>query len=72
MLGEYELRIFGAAYTDTATVLSPGSVLSAGKDGIEVACGGGRTLMITEVQPAGKKRMSAGAFVLGHPIKTDG
>ena len=69
-LGDAQLRIFGAAYTDNATALPPGSVVSADKRGIEVACGGGKTLLITEVQPAGKKRMSAAAFLLGHPLRT--
>ena len=71
-LGGYDLRIFSSSYTDTVTALAPGSVVSAGKAGIEVACSGGQTLLITEVQPAGKKRMSAAAFLLGHPIKADG
>lgn len=65
-------RVFGAEYTDTRTALAPGKIISAGKTGIEVACGGGRSLRITEVQAAGKKRMSAAAFLLGHPIKADG
>lgn len=64
-------RVFGAAYTDTKTSLAPGKIVSVGKQGIEVACGGGKTLLITEVQAAGKKRMSAGAFLLGHPMKAD-
>ena len=68
-LGGAELKIFGAEYTDNSTSLTPGSVVSAGKQGIEVACGGGKTLRITQVQPAGKKRMSAAAFLLGHPIR---
>ena len=65
-------RVFGAEYTDTRTTLAPGKIISAGKAGIEVACGGGRSLRITEVQAAGKKRMSAAAFLLGHPMKADG
>lgn len=65
-------RVFGAEYTDTKTALAPGKIVSAGKAGIEVACGGGRTLRITEIQAAGKKRMSAAAFLLGHPMKADG
>ena len=65
-------RVFGAEYTDTRTALAPGKIISAGKAGIEVACGGGRSLRITEVQAAGKKRMSAAAFLLGHPMKADG
>ena len=71
VLGGCELRLFKAEYTDNTTALDPGMIVSAGKKGIEVACGSGRTLMITEVQPAGKKRMSAAAFLLGHPMKAD-
>ena len=65
-------RVFGAEYTHTKTALAPGKIVSAGKVGIEVACGGGQTLRITEIQAAGKKRMSAAAFLLGHPMKADG
>ena len=71
-LGGVSFRVFGAEYTDTKTALAPGKIISAGKAGIEVACGGGRSLRITEVQAAGKKRMSAAAFLLGHPMKADG
>ena len=71
-LGGVSFRVFGAEYTDTKTELAPGKIVSAGKAGIEVACGGGPTLCITEIQAAGKKRMSAAAFLLGHPMKADG
>ena len=71
-LGGVSFRVFGAEYTDMRTALAPGKIISAGKAGIEVACGGGRSLRITEVQAAGKKRMSAAAFLLGHPMKADG
>ena len=71
-LGGVSFRVFGAEYTDTRTALAPGKIISAGKAGIEVACGGGRSLRIIEVQAAGKKRMSAAAFLLGHPMKADG
>ena len=71
-LGGVSFRVFGAEYTDTKTALAPGKIVSAGKAGIEVACGGGQTLRITEIQAAGKKHMSAAAFLLGHPMKADG
>lgn len=64
-------RVFAAEYTNTITNLSPGKVVSAGKKGIEIACAGGETLRVTEIQPQGKKRMSASAFLLGHPIDAD-
>ena len=50
------------------TQAAPGTVLSAGKQGIEVACGDGRSVLITELQAEGGKRMSAQAYLLGHPI----
>ena len=71
-LGGVSFRVFGAEYTGTKTALAPGKIVSAGKAGIEVACGGRQTLRITEIQAAGKKRMSAAAFLLGHPMKADG
>lgn len=64
-------KIFAAGYTDTHTDKAPGTVVSTGKAGIEVACGGGETVMITELQAPGKKRMSAADFLRGHTIKTD-
>lgn len=47
----------------------PGTVLSAGKRGIEVSCGDGRSLYLTEIQAEGGKRMSAAAYLLGHPME---
>lgn len=68
-LGGTELRVFAAEYTDTKTAVAPGSVVSAGKNGIEIACGGGETVLITQLQAPGKKRVSAADYLLGHPLK---
>jgi methionyl-tRNA formyltransferase len=46
----------------------PGEVLEAGKAGVVVACGEG-ALRIIELQPAGKKRMAAGAYLAGRPLQ---
>lgn len=67
-----DLRVFGAEYTHRATEQPPGTVVRADKAGIEVACGNGETLLITQVQPPGKKRMSAGAYLAGHPMAAHG
>lgn len=64
-------KIYSAEYTRTKTDKAPGSVVSAGKKGIEIACLGGETILITELQAAGKKRMKASDYLLGHPIKVD-
>lgn len=52
-----------------ATDKAPGTLLSAGKQGIEVACGDGRSLYLTEIQAEGGRRMSAAAYLLGHPME---
>ena len=64
-------KVFGAAYTDNTTGKVPGSLVSAGPDGIEIACADGKTLLITELQAPGKKRMSAADFLRGHPLRTE-
>lgn len=62
-------KVYAAEYTENRTEKTPGEIVSAGKKGIEIACLGGETLMITELQAPGKKRMSAADYLLGHPIK---
>lgn len=52
------------------TAAAPGTILAAGKSGIEIACGDGRSLLITELQPEGGRRMPAAAYLAGHPVKT--
>ena len=64
-------RVFAAKYTDNTTTKDCGCIISAGKKGIEIACAGGKTVMITELQASGKKRMKAADYLLGHPIKVD-
>lgn len=64
-------KIYSAEYTQNKTDKAPGSVVSTGKKGIEIACLDGETVLITELQAAGKKRMKASDYLLGHPIKVD-
>ncbi len=64
-------KVFSAAYTDTKTGKTPGSLVNAGPAGIEIACAGGETLRITELQAPGKKRMPAADFLRGHPLKAE-
>jgi methionyl-tRNA formyltransferase len=46
----------------------PGTVLSVDKTGLEAACGAATAYLIEELQPEGKGRMSAHAFLLGTRI----
>lgn len=47
---------------------APGTVLSIGAEGIKVRTGDG-ALLLTRVQPAGKKAMDAGEFARGGVMK---
>ena len=62
-------RVFAAEYTKNHTSAAPATIVAAGREGIEFACGGGQTLLITEIQAPGKKRMRAADYLLGHPIQ---
>lgn len=66
-----QFRIFGIEYTNRKTALLPGKIISADRHGIEVACGDGTSLLITELQTSGGKRMSAASYLLGHPMRVD-
>ncbi|RMG00938.1 MAG: methionyl-tRNA formyltransferase [Planctomycetota bacterium] len=53
---------------DDETPVSPGTVLSAGKEGVRVMTGEG-VLRILELQPAGRRMMRAEEFVRGYRIE---
>lgn len=60
-LPENQEKVNGAA---------PGTVLSVDDDGMLVSCGGGQTLIVTQVQAQGGKRMTAAAYAHGHNLKS--
>ena len=62
-------RVFSAEHSGNVTKCTPGTIVSAGKKGIEFACGNGETLYVTELQAPGKKRMRAADYLLGHPLR---
>ena len=68
-IGADVLRVFGVDYGKTPCHAAPGTILSADARGIEIACGDGESVVVTELQAAGKKRMSAADFLRGHPIQ---
>lgn len=65
-LGGADVKLFGARRLVDASG-QPGELLSAGEDGMVIACGTGAAL-ISEVQPAGKRRMAAIAWQRGRGI----
>ena len=62
------IKIFGSSNLGEATTAQPGTIVAAGKQGIDVACGDGKVLRITQLQAPGGKRMAAADYLRGHPI----
>ena len=67
-LGGVSFKLYRARLSGRTTSLAPGSIVSQGKEGLELACGDGETLLVTELQAPGGKRMSAADFLRGHRI----
>ena len=63
------IKLFGSVNTGEATSAQPGTIVSAGKQGIDIACGDGKILRIVQLQAAGGKRMAAADYLRGHPIE---
>ena len=71
-LGGQTFKIHAADYSERTTHKAPGTIVAAGKDGVTVACAGGQTVRITQLQVLGKKRMSAADYLLGHTLPVEG
>ncbi len=67
-IGKDCFRVFAASYGRKNCAAAPGTILGACEKGIEISCGDGQSVVITELQAPGKKRMSAADFLRGHPI----
>ena len=69
-LGGATVKIFRTE-VGSETAKASGTVVSAGKAGIDVACGDGRLLRILELQPQGGRRMAAADYLRGHPLQVE-
>ena len=64
------VKLWRAQVVEKHTDAGPGAIIAASKQGIDVACGElQHVLRILELQPPGKKRMSAADYLRGHPIE---
>ena len=61
-------KIYAVRPTEKTTSKEPGTFLAVTKEGLEVACGGGKVLVITTLQAEGGKRMAAPDYFRGHPL----
>ena len=66
-IGGINFKVYKAVMTGNETKAKPGTLLNAGKDGIEIACSDG-TVIIKELQAPGGKRMNASDYLRGHPL----
>lgn len=62
------LRIWRATALASAAAVQPGTVITAGRNGVDVACGEG-SLRLLELQAAGGRAQDAGAFANGRELK---
>lgn len=61
-------KIYAVRPTDKTTQAKPGTLLALTKQGLEVAAGDGKVLVITVLQAEGGKRMAAPDYFRGHPL----
>jgi methionyl-tRNA formyltransferase len=66
-VGGEVLKVFAATVDPDAGGAAPGTVVAASPRGLAVAAGDG-ALLLREVQPQGRKRMTAAAFLAGHRL----
>ena len=62
------IKIYRSSLPGKTVSTYPGVIVSADKQGIDIACGDGQVLRVLELQAPGGKRMSAAAYLAGHPI----
>ena len=67
-IGDVNCRIFAATYSEVRTEKVPGSIVRADDAGILMTCADGETLLITELQAPGKRRLAAADYLRGHPL----
>jgi methionyl-tRNA formyltransferase len=66
MVAGERLRLHGAVALDEAHSATPGSLLRAGRDGLDIACGGG-VLRIRTLQREGGRAITAADYLNGRP-----
>ena len=66
-IGGETFKIFRAFYTEKNVSAAPGTVLSAGKAGIEIAVPDG-SVTVTRLQAPGGKQMAAADYLRGHQL----
>ncbi|MCL1829013.1 MAG: methionyl-tRNA formyltransferase [Oscillospiraceae bacterium] len=72
IIGGVVFKLFSAEPARNIANKTPGSIISAGKNGFEISCMGGETLFITQIQAPGGRRMAACDYIRGHKTDLEG
>ena len=67
-LGGLGLKLCRSTARETSDAAAPGTITAVTADGLLVACGAGH-LLVSEVQPANKRRMRASDFAQGYRVR---
>ena len=67
-LHEKPCKVFAVKILDKSTDRPDGMPVAVTKKGLEMACGGGKVILVEEVQAQGGKRMRCADYLRGHPI----
>ena len=62
------IKVFAVEEPGIETGKAAGTILAANKAGIDVACGDGKVIRLTEIQAPGSRRMSAANYLAGHSV----
>jgi methionyl-tRNA formyltransferase len=66
--GREAWKIYAARETGRRGDGAPGDVVGVGPAGLEVLCGDGYTVLVTELQAGGSRRMAAADYARGHAV----
>jgi len=69
VLAGHRLKILKARVREDSREAAPGSVTALTREAIDVACGGGSTLALLNVQPDSRRPMPAAAFAAGARLR---
>ena len=72
MCGDLEVKIWRTSVDvnrDKTLAMAPGEIASVTEEGVRVACGDGQQLLLQEMQPANRRRMTGQAFAQGYRLR---
>lgn len=67
MLGGKRIKVFASEISEPTN--KPAGTIIKSNGELVIACGGGTSISLTEIQPEGSKRMSAKDYLVGHKIE---